>query len=315
MASPISDTRPSNLVARSDRASEQDDFLQVRWRAVTPGMFEALGAPLLSGRIFNASDADAAMAAASSGGDVSVPVVMSRSLARRLWPEGDVVGRSIVWSEPGGTEMRVVGTVADVRDLTFPYDPEPAIYLPHRMAAWPTMTLMVRTDGDATEVARQVRQAIWAVDDALPVPEMSVMAETLNGALARPRLNLILLGVFALSALLLAAVGLYGITAFAVASRSREIGVRLALGAQGRGVMALILSHGLKLAALGLVLGLAGASLLTRFMENLLFGVEPLNAPTFFGVAMVLAGVTLAAAYVPARRALGVDPASSLQAE
>jgi putative ABC transport system permease protein len=315
MTSPISSTRPSNFVSRSDQATEREDFVQVRWRAVTSGLFDALGVPMLAGRTFTTADTDAAMEAATAGGEVSVPVVLSRSLAERLWPEGDAVGRSVVWGEPGGPEMRVVGIVGDVRDLTFPFDPEPAIYLPHRMVSWPTMTLIVRSGGPGPGLTRQIREAVWAVDDALPIPDIRRMDDILSGALAGPRLNLILLAVFALSALLLAAVGLYGLTALTVASRSREIGVRLALGAPRTGVLGMIVGQGLKLALLGTSLGLLGAAAFTRFMGTLLFGVQPLNPPTFAGVALTLAAVTLAAAYVPARRALKVDPASSLQAD
>jgi ABC-type antimicrobial peptide transport system permease subunit len=265
--------------------------------------------------VFTEVEADAAVQASGDGVQAPVPVVIGRSLAESLWPEGDPVGRSIVWSQPGGTLMTVVGVVGDIRDLTFPMDPEPAVYLPHRLVAWPTMSLVIRAQGDPALVARQAREAIWSVDGTLPVPEMQLLDEILGAALAGPRLNLILMGVFSLSALLLAAVGLYGLTAFSVARQTREIGVRLALGAPGSGVLRLILRKGLKLALAGTMLGLVGALILTRFMENLLFGVRPMNAPTYLAAALVLGSVTVVAALIPARRALKVDPASSLQAE
>jgi len=164
-------------------------------------------------------------------------------------------------------------------------------------------------------VARAAREAIWGVDGALPVPEMRPMEGALDATLAGPRLNLILMGLFSISALLLAAIGLYGLTAFSVARRTREIGVRLALGAPRHGVLGLVLAHGLKLTAVGTVLGLAGALALTRFLEAILFEVRALDPPTYLGVVVLLGGVTVAAALVPARRALKVNPASSLQAE
>jgi hypothetical protein len=274
-----------------------------------------MGMPLLAGRIFDEVEAEAAMEALTAGSEAPVPVILGRSLAETLWSDESPVGRTVTWGQPGGQVMTVVGVVGDIRDLSFPMDPEPAIYLPHRIVAWPTMTLVIRTDGDPTQVAQRAREAVWEVDEAIPVPEMRLADQAVEAVLAGPRLNLVLMGVFSLSALLLAAVGLYGLTAFTVAGQTREIGVRLALGAQGSGILGMVLRRGLRLVAFGTILGLAGAVALTRFMESILFGVRALDLPTYVMVGLTLGGVTLVAALIPARRALRVDPVSSLQTE
>jgi predicted permease len=315
MASPVSGNRPANFLARADRAGEQEDFLPIRFSPVTPGFFRAMGATLQAGAIFDELQTDALMAAAMDGEQVAVPIVISRGLADRLWPGANPVGETVIWNQPGGSPMTVVGVVGDLLDLSFPMDPEPTAYLPHRFVAWPAMTLVVQSAADLSTVSPRIREAIWSVDRSLPVPRLTPMNDALGGALSAPRLNMLLLGVFSGSALLLAAVALYGVTAFAVARRTREFGVRLALGAPKREVVGMVLKRGAALVVMGGGAGLAGAFLLTRFMESLLFGVEPRDTVTFIVGAGVLAGVTLAATLLPARRALKVDPAISLQAE
>jgi putative ABC transport system permease protein len=315
MASPISGNRPSNFVARSDQAGDQEDFLPIQFRAVTPGFFAAMGVPIEAGTVFDEVQTDALMAAALAGEPVAIPTVISRSLANRLWPEGDPVGETLIWGQPGGTSMSVSGVAGDLRDLSFPMDPAPTVYLPHRFVAWPTMTLVIRVAGSPAATTAAVREAVWSVDRTLPVPQPSLMRDAMAGALAAPRLNMLLLAIFSGSALLLAAVALYGVTAFAVSRRTREIGVRVALGAPKREVMGMALRRGFALVLVGAGMGLVGAALLTRFMESLLFGVGALDAFTYGGVAGLLGAVSLVATILPARKALKVDPTIALQAE
>ncbi len=181
--------------------------------------------------------------------------------------------------------------------------------------ARPTMTLVIRANGDPASVAAQVREAVWSVEDGLPVPQITFMEEALGGALSAPRRNMLLMGIFSASALLLAAVALYGITAFAVARRTREIGVRMALGAPKGEVVGMVLKKGLALVVVGSAVGLVGAFLLTRFMESLLFEVDAMDALTYGVVSGLMAAVTLVATLIPARKALKVDPTIALQAE
>jgi predicted permease len=315
MASPISGARPSNFVARADRAGDQRDFLGVQFRSVTPGFFRAMGIPLRVGQLFDKVQTDAVMAAALAGGSVEIPVVVSQSLADRLWPDRDPVNETIIWSQPGGAPMSVVAVVGDALDLTFPMDPQPMVYLPHRFVAWPTMTLVIRGAVDPASLAGPLREAVWSVDPTLPLPQFTLMEDALGDAISAPRLNTTLLGLFSVAALLLAAVALYGITAFGVACRSREIGVRMALGASREEVVGMVLKGALALAGVGGGVGLVGAFLLNRFLRSLLFGVEAGDPPTYLAVTVLLASVSLVAALFPARRALKVDPTVTLQAE
>jgi predicted permease len=315
MASPISGLRPANFLARADRSGNEEDFLSIRFRPVTPGFFRAMGMPVHAGAVFDELQTDAVMTAALAGEEAPIPIVVSQSLADRLWPEGRAVGETVIWGQPGGAPMTVVAVVGDLLDLSFPMDPEPTAYLPHRFVAWPTMTLVIRSIGEPPTIAPRVREAIWSVDRSLPVSTATLMDEALGGALAAPRLNMFLLGLFSASALLLAAVALYGITAFSVARRTREIGVRLALGAPKGEVVGMVLRGGLGLVLLGALAGLAGSLLLTRFMESLLFGVVATDGPTYVAVTAILVAVTLFAALIPALRALRVDPTIALRAE
>jgi ABC-type antimicrobial peptide transport system permease subunit len=177
------------------------------------------------------------------------------------------------------------------------------------------MTLVIRVGQDPGQMAGQIRQAIRDVDAGIPIPDLRSMEETLGMALAGPRLNLFLFSLFASAALLLAAVSLYGLTAFSVASRVREVGVRLALGAPRLGVLRWVLGHGMGLTLLGTGIGLVGAFLLTRFLEALLFDVDPMDVRAYGVVALVLGLSTCLATVVPAIRAVKVDPASILQAD
>src|SRR5690606_33921619 len=201
--------------------------------------------------------------------------VVSATLAERLWPGEDAVGKRLYWGGVGGDPLTVVGVVGDYLDVQVDEGPQPLLFLPNNRLAWPSMTLVVRTDGSAAPIADGLREAIHAVDPLLPVPEVRPLERSLATAVAGPRFRSLLLGSFAAVALLLAGLGVYGVTAFGVARRTREFGVRIALGATPAHIAGMVLRGGAFLASIGVALGAAGAWALARFLETLLYDVSP----------------------------------------
>lgn len=189
------------------------------------------------------------------------------------------------------------------------------LYFNHEQITWPHMTLVVRSVGDPSLVSRTVVQAIAQVDPSVPVPEVFTIESNLSEAVAAPRFNTQLLGTFASLALLMACFGLYGVMSYSVARRTREIGIRVALGAHRGNLLSLVLRHGIQLIAIGTALGIAGALGLTHFLQSLLYETSPTDFTTFLAMAMLLATVGLAASYLPALRASKVDPVDALRAE
>ena len=190
-----------------------------------------------------------------------------------------------------------------------------AMYLPHTQAPSRGMNVVIRTDGDPAALAPAARQAIHALDPDLPIYNVRTMTERVDESLARRRFSMLLLTLFAALALGLSAIGVYGVIAYLVSQGTRELGIRMALGATPAGILRLIVGHGMGIAAVGVCAGLMGALALTRFMRNLLFGVAPLDPATFVAVAVMLTAVALAASYLPARRAARIDPMVSLRSE
>lgn len=296
-----------NDVTPADRAAEAgpSGLLQARWRAVTPGFFDAVGLPLLQGRLFDGTDR----------WDGPRWVVISRTLAERLWPGQDASGRELYWGGVDGKPRIVAGVVGDYQDVQHGAEPEPVMFLPYNQLPWPKMTLLVRTHGEPTEVAAQVHAAIRAADPTLPVPTVKPLQQQLAQSMAGPRLRTALLAAFAAVALLLAAVGIYGVMAANVAQRRREVGLRIALGARPRTIAAMLLSRGARLALLGTALGLLGAWAVTRLLQGLLYQTAALDPAALLGGTALLATVVLAASYLPARRAARVDPMVVLRYE
>jgi putative ABC transport system permease protein len=316
MVSPVSISRPADFVGVEGEVAEQADLVSVQWRAVTPGFFNAIGARLVTGRFLDDREASAAASPFDGGGDADVSVVINESLARMLRVDDKPIGRRIVWSTPDGISLTVVGIVADIRDVTYPEDPGPTVYLPHSIVAWPTMTLLVRTSGDPVIVAGAVRREIWSVDANIPAPLMISMQDALDHmALARPRLNMLLMTTFAAAALGLAALGVYGITVYSVTSRIREIGVRMALGAGPAAIVQMVLTRGARVIVAGTGTGLVGAFVLTRFLTSMLYEVRPTDLVTFGAVTLAITAVALIANYIPARRATRVDPRVAFSTE
>jgi predicted permease len=305
-AAPFGGFRPNiNFAVDGREPQGTAGFLSADWRSVTPGFFRAMGIPLRRGRLFTETDREGTL-------DV---ILISQTMADRLWPGEDPIGRRILWGGADGTPMTVVGVVGDVRDVEIEAAPRSVIFLPYRQFPWAQMTLMIKTAGAPAGLATAIRREIRALDGNLPVPEVQPLRQSMAGAVAGPRFRMFLFGLFAAAALTLAIIGVYGVMTFAVAQRTREIGVRLALGARPWSVVGLVLRRGLVLTLLGIGLGWAGAFALTRFLASLLYGTAPTDALTFAAVALLLAAVATAAGYVPARRAAAIDPRLAFSAE
>jgi len=302
MVNPFRGWNPSNEVAPPETL-EQSEFVRIGWRGVTHGFFGAMGVPLLRGRVFDKTDAN------------DLVVVISAALAERLWPGEDPIDKQLRWNSPRGPLFTVVGVVGPVRDQEMHVEAPPTLYLPQQLVAWPHMTLIVKTAGDPVAVAAAVRSEVWEVDRNVPVPEMRSLRGNLEDAVAGPRFNAQWMGFFALAALSMASMGIYGVISYSVTRRTREIGIRLAMGAHPASTMRLVLGRGLRLTAIGVVGGALGAFGLARYLEGMLFETDAVHPVTFASVALILAVVATLASYVPARRATRVDPMVALRAD
>jgi len=281
-----------------------EDQPSANWRMTSPGYFEAIGVPLVRGRALTWSE------------DLtdSTPVVLSRSLTERMWPEEDPTGRRVLlWADPNRIGV-VVGVVADMQERSLDGDPASMVYLP-LLGPWPEMPLVLKTSVTPSSVTDEVRAIVAEAHPDIALTDFRTIGEIVDGTLVGARFYMTLLTIFSLVAALLAAAGIYGVTAYVVSRRTAEIGVRMALGAEPRRVVGLFLARGMLLAAIGVTVGLAGAFALSRLLDALLFQISPSDPLTYAAVALFAALVALAACYVPSRRAARVDPVSALRAE
>ncbi len=303
---PYSGANLVNDVTPDERAAEHPTgYLQAAWRIVSPGYFESAGVPVIKGRDFGEVDVVD-----------GVPVaVISKTLAGRLWPGQDPIGKRLFWGGTDGKPRTVIGVVGDIRDVTVEAAPPPVMFLSTRQIVGPAMTMVVRADREIPNIGAEIRRAVWAEDANLPVPAVRAMAESRSEAIARPRFNAALLAGFATAALLLAVLGLYGVLSFAVVERTREIGVRIALGAEPPKVVGMLVGRGLLLTGLGIAIGLVGAVGLASLMTSLLYQTTGTDPLTFVAVPVLLLLVALLAAYFPASRATRVDPLTALRGE
>jgi putative ABC transport system permease protein len=273
---------------------------------VLPDYFKTMRIPVLRGRTFGTAD---------SKGSPKV-VMVSEAAARKFWPGEDPVGRAVGVGQGGfGDRAEVIGVVGDVRYGQMDEPPQPDVYISYLQSSRASMVLFVRTAGNPAALTQAVEREVRALNRDLPVYDVRTMNDRIRDATSRARFSAILLAVFAGIALVLAAVGIYGVMAYSVAQRTREIGIRMALGSPSANVFRLILGNGLKVTIAGIVVGIAAAAALTRYLSTMLYAVRPTDPLTLLGTALLLVAVAMLACYLPARRATRVDPMLALRHE
>ncbi|HUI41006.1 MAG TPA: FtsX-like permease family protein, partial [Terriglobia bacterium] len=288
----------------------QDDASVLRY-SVSPNYFESMGIPLRSGRLLNPHD--------TTG--TATSVVISESLAKRKFPGRDPIGSGIRIGPASGNPKEpwstIVGVVGDVKQTSLGESQTDAVYTTPTQWYWVDnpMSMVVRASGDVSALAPAIRRAIWSVDKDQPIVRVATMQELLATSEAQRRFALTLFEAFALMALVLAAIGIYGVISGGVTERMREIGVRTALGATRASIVAMVLRQGMALTGLALLIGLVGAMAASQALVTLLFGVSPLDATTYLGVVALLFGVAAVACWAPAWRAAHIDPSVTLRSE
>jgi putative ABC transport system permease protein len=282
-----------------------DQAVSANWYSVSPGYFETMGLPLMAGRAFTAADAAASPRVA----------IINQTFARRMFPGEDPLGRRLRMGIDGTVAREIVGVVGDVRHYGLDSAVTMQMYEPYAQIAFDEMTFLVRTSGDPGAIAGESRRAVLSVDPEQPVTSTRTLTGIIAESTAQRRFTLVLLSAFAAAALLLAAVGVYGVIAFAVSQRTHEIGVRMALGAERRAILGLVLRQGMTMVLAGVAAGLAGALALSRLARALLYGVGATDPPTYALTATLLCLVAFAATYLPARRATRVEPTTALRCE
>jgi predicted permease len=275
--------------------------------SVSPGYFHVIGIPLLRGRSFARQDSD-----------LSSPVaIISDSFARLYFRHEDPVGKRLMFGFPPGTNVarEIVGVVGDVRDARLTQEPGPMMYVPFAQAPFWGGDLVVKSTSPQTALVGAIREVVRSLDKDLPVTGIVTMPQVLDASVAQPKFRTWLLSAFGVVALLLAALGVFGVVSYSVASRTREFGVRAALGASPASIGRMILIEALGLGGIGLGLGLTAALGFARFLKSELYGVAVYDPTTFFVSTAVLFSVAVVACYIPARRAMSVDPMSALRCE
>jgi putative ABC transport system permease protein len=284
------------------RATDQT----IEYQTATPGYFAAMGIPLKSGRPFSASD----------DGRGNPVAVINEEAARQYWPGVDPIGRRVGFGGPDGPTWRtIVGIIGNVRLLGLDQPVVPEVYVPLLQDPSRVMSIVVRTSIDPATVGISLRRAVQDIDLSQPIMSPRLMTRQLAGTLARPRFFSALLGGFAAAALVLATLGVYGVVATGAQARTREMGIRVALGAQRAEVLRLVLSGGARMALAGIALGSAGALWFARGVRGLLVGVEPADPLVFMATGALLGTAVLIASWLPARRAARADPMVALRAE
>lgn len=294
------------------RPTNPEQMPKAYYRAISSDYFRAMGIQLKRGRYFIDADSE----------ETPPVALINESMARSFWPDDDPIGKQITINFPSDlanygppVAREIVGVVGNVKHGGLEHQPEPEMYAPFLQNPLLFMTLLVRTTGEPASMAGSVRAAVWSIDKDQPVAPMVTMEEILDRSVAQPRFRTLLLSVFAALALALAALGVYGVMAYLVEQRTREIGVRMALGAKTGDVLRLILGYSLRLTLIGVVIGLGASFLLTRLVASLLYSISPLDRATFAVTPLLIILVTLIASYVPARKAMKVDPVMALRHE
>ncbi|HEY9230929.1 MAG TPA: ABC transporter permease, partial [Blastocatellia bacterium] len=284
------------------------DSIEVPLDSVTPDYFKVMGIPLIKGRLFDERDRIG-----------SLPVaIVNETFAKRFFEGEDPLGKRYCYGQPSGDKTQwwtIVGVVGDMRRTGFDKDVRPETFVPESQYTEIALTIVARTVGDPASYAGALRSEIWAVDKDQPVFEIKTMDAMLVEMTAQRRFNMLLLGIFAAVALVLAGLGIYGVISYSVTQRMHELGVRIALGASRRDVMRLVVGQAAQLALIGVGVGMVAAFFLTRLMASLLYGTSATDLATFLLIPSLLTGVSLAASFVPARRAMKIDPMVALRYE
>jgi putative ABC transport system permease protein len=275
------------------------------YRAVSPAYFTTLAVPLLKGRVFTPSDR-------ASGQSVAI---VDQAFVDKYLPNVDPIGQGVHIGNGHKEFFDIVGVVGNIHYAGLDAVPQPTMYAPIAQDTFSTVWVVARADGDPASLAAPARQVVREIDPLLPTYSATPLADVVSDSIAPRRFSMVLLGLFALIALFLAAVGLYGVVAYSVQQRTREIGLRMAIGAAPRDVVKLIVGGAMKLAAAGVVIGLAGAALFARLAATLLFEVTPADPASYIATSAVLFAVAMIACYAPTRRAIRVDPTAALQVE
>ena len=297
-----------NIVGRPEAPPGQAPGTEVR--VIHGAYFGAMAIPLLKGRLFDERD-----------GAESRVTIINETMAKKYFPNEDPIGKqlAISWAppEPGKPQPldEIIGVVGDTRETSLDHDPNPAIYWPLARESYQFMTFIIRSAIDPLQLVASVQREIREIDPDQPVADIRTLEQVVAKSIARPRFDMMLLGIFAAVALVLASVGLYGVMNYSATQRTQEIGIRMALGAKPADILRLVVGHGMKLTVAGIALGVIASLALTRVMTNLLFGVTATDLPTFLGVSALLTVVALLANYIPARRATRVNPVTALRYE
>jgi putative ABC transport system permease protein len=278
-----------------------------RYRVVDAGYFETMRIPLRGGRLIDSRDRE----------NSPRVLLVNETLARQFWPNEQPIGKRIALSGARGESQwrEVVGIVADVKHYSLDGETRPEMYFPFSQEPQTAVSAVIRTTGAPESLAAAVRRELMAMDREQPILAVRPLDELLSRSVALPRFYSALLAIFSVVALLLAAVGIYGVMSFAVGQRTHEMGVRMALGARAGSVQRMVLGEGLVFALVGAVLGVAAALALTRVMSKLLYGIAPSDPVTFLGATLLMLAVATAACLIPARRATRVDPMLALRSE
>ena len=304
-ALPMTANRSQDPIAASDRTYRADQIPPLRrFITVAPGTFRTLGTPLVAGREYTWADIHASRRV----------VIISENFAKEYWGSAQAAIGKQIRTNPNDPWSEIVGVVGDIRHDGADRPAPTTVYWPLR--GNPSMAYLVRSSRTGTEsLTNELRQAVWAVNGSMPITELRTMKYVYDRSMARTGFTLTLLAISGGMALVLAAVGIYAVISYNVAQKTREIGIRMALGAQQKSLKLLFVIRGLRWAGLGAIVGLAAAAALSRLMKSLLFGIEPIDPLTYAAVALGLLFAVAVASYLPARRITLIDPSEALRAE